>query len=202
MAKDKKSFIAYVNWKTTFEALPDDKAGQLAKHLFRYVADENPQTDDILINAVFANIKEQLKQDLIKWKETSLQRADVGRIGGIKSGEARRRKANNNEANEANEAIALKTKQNEHDNDIDIDNDIEKKKNNNYIESGHLSITWDEMNKLIDEFGETKATDVVNRVLNYRKNSKYKSLYLTALNWLKKDQEEKRTIGLKPKLAI
>lgn len=71
MAENKKSFTAYCDWNTTFNSLPDDKAGQLIKHLFAYVNDENPVTDDLLINAVFANIKATLKRDLIKWKEKS-----------------------------------------------------------------------------------------------------------------------------------
>lgn len=71
MAENKKSFTAYCDWNTTFNSLPDEKAGQLIKHLFAYVNDENPITDDLLINAVFANIKATLKRDLIKWKEKS-----------------------------------------------------------------------------------------------------------------------------------
>jgi uncharacterized phage protein (TIGR02220 family) len=71
MAENKKSFTAYCDWNETFNSLPDEKAGQLIKHLFAYVNDENPVTDDLLINAVFANIKATLKRDLIKWKEKS-----------------------------------------------------------------------------------------------------------------------------------
>ena len=71
MAENKKSFTAYCDWNTTFNSLPDEKAGQLIKHLFAYVNDEEPITDDLLINAVFANIKATLKRDLIKWKEKS-----------------------------------------------------------------------------------------------------------------------------------
>lgn len=81
MAEGKKSFTAYCDWKETFDSLPDDKAGQLIKHLFAYVNDENPQTDDILIKAVFAQIKATLKRDLKKWetkreqnKENALKR--------------------------------------------------------------------------------------------------------------------------------
>jgi hypothetical protein len=92
MAQDKKSFIAYVDWKETFDSLPDDKAGQLVKHLFAYVNDENPCSDDILINAVFANIKHQLKRDLKIWENTRKVRAEVGKLGGINSGESRRSK--------------------------------------------------------------------------------------------------------------
>lgn len=66
-----------------------------------------------------------------------------------------------------------------------------KRKPSIYIESGHLSITWEEMNKLIDQFGDERAKEKVNAVLNWSKNSKCKSLYLTALNWLNKDEKNK-----------
>lgn len=89
MAQDKKSFIAYSDWKETFDALPDDKAGQLIKHIFAYVNDEDPKTDDILINAVFVNIKNTLKRDLKKWETQYNQRVSAGR----KSAEIRRRNA-------------------------------------------------------------------------------------------------------------
>jgi len=71
MAENKKSFTAYCDWNTTFNSLPDDKAGQLIKHLLSYVNDENPETNDLLINAVFASIKATLKRDLIKWEAKS-----------------------------------------------------------------------------------------------------------------------------------
>ena len=40
--KNKKSFLLYADWKETFETLSDDKAGELIKHIFAYVNDENP----------------------------------------------------------------------------------------------------------------------------------------------------------------
>jgi len=79
----------------------------------------------------------------------------------------------------------------------------ERKKEDIYISSGHLLITWDDFNKLIDEFGEEKSDEYVRKVLNYRKNSKYKSLYLTALNWLRRDKKEaEQKKSQKSKLAI
>ena len=110
--RNKKSFIAYVDWGETFDALPDDKAGQLVKHLFAYVNDKNPVTDDILINAVFTNIKLQLKRDLKKWEDISVQRTEIGRLGGIKSGEARQSKSKQTKQLVKKRS---KTKQNEHD---------------------------------------------------------------------------------------
>lgn len=79
MATDKKSFIFYCDWKETFSALPLDKAGLLINHLLAYVNEENPQTDDILINAVFANIKQTLKRDLKKYDLIREKRINAGK---------------------------------------------------------------------------------------------------------------------------
>lgn len=89
MAENKKSFIAYSDWKETFDSLPDEYAGKLIKHIFSYVNDENPTTDDFVINSVFANIKNTLKRDLDKWDKQISQRSEAGK----KSAEARARKA-------------------------------------------------------------------------------------------------------------
>lgn len=89
MAQGKKSFIAYVDWKDTFDALPDEKAGQLIKFIYAYVNDENPKTDDVLINAVFANIRNTLKRDLKKWDKQHQQRVKAGK----RSAEVRKRNA-------------------------------------------------------------------------------------------------------------
>ena len=45
MAKDKKSFILYMDQRGIFEKLNDQEAGQLIKHIFSYCADENPEAD-------------------------------------------------------------------------------------------------------------------------------------------------------------
>jgi len=89
MATGKKSFIFYSNWVDTFNTLPDEKAGQLIKHILAYVNDENPHSDDLLINAVFANIKNILKSDLEKWEQQQQQRIEAGK----KSAEIRKRNA-------------------------------------------------------------------------------------------------------------
>lgn len=68
MAQGKKSFTAYCDWLETFEALEDDQAGKLVKHLFRYVNDQDPEPPDPMTKAVFAQIKATLKRDLAKWE--------------------------------------------------------------------------------------------------------------------------------------
>jgi len=79
MAEDKKSFVAYADWKETFDKLPDEIAGKLIKHIFAYVNDENPISNDFIIDAVFSNIKNTLKRDLKKWELQLEQRRNAGK---------------------------------------------------------------------------------------------------------------------------
>lgn len=90
MAQGKKSFVAYADWKEIFDELPNDQAGELIKHIFSYVNDENPNTDSVLIRAVFANIKSTLKRDLDKWESQLEQRRKAGK----RSAEIRSAKTN------------------------------------------------------------------------------------------------------------
>lgn len=69
MAKGKNTFNLYTDMIGVFEKLPDEKAGQLIKHIFRYVNDQNPETDDLILGIAFEPIKQKLKRDLVKWEE-------------------------------------------------------------------------------------------------------------------------------------
>ena len=42
-------------------------------------------------------------------------------------------------------------------------------------------------------YSESKIGDIFSRIQNYKNNSKYKSLYLTALNWLKDEKDKTET---------
>ena len=79
MATGKKSFIAYADWKNTFDELENEDAGALIKHIFAYVNDEEPKSESVLIRAIFANIKATLKRDLDKWDTQLLQRSEAGK---------------------------------------------------------------------------------------------------------------------------
>jgi len=80
MAENKKSFILYCDQKNVIDMLPDDIAGKLLKHIFSYVNDENPTSDDLLIKLAFEPIKMQLKRDLIKFEDIKLKRSDAGKL--------------------------------------------------------------------------------------------------------------------------
>jgi hypothetical protein len=88
MAENKKGFILYADQKELFSQLPDEIAGKLIKHIMAYVNDENPISDDILINIAFTPIKLQLKRDLVKFEETKASRSVAGKIGAEKRWQA------------------------------------------------------------------------------------------------------------------
>lgn len=191
MAKDKKTVIVYVDWISTFKKLEDAEAGKLIKHFFEYVNDLEPEAPDRLTELLFEPIKTILKRDLIKYEAI--------RVKNKENADKRWQEYN------ATACDRIPTDANYADNDIDNGIDKNKKEEDIYISGGHLFITWGEMNKLINQYGEVMASDMVTRVLNYRKNAKYKSLYLTAISWIQKEIKEnnaKLESNKHPKLAI
>jgi hypothetical protein len=82
MAKDKKSFIMYADQQGVFKQLPDDVAGRLIKHIFSYVNDENPCTEELIINIAFEPIKQSLKRDLKRWEDYIEKQSLNGKKGG------------------------------------------------------------------------------------------------------------------------
>jgi hypothetical protein len=69
------------------------------------------------------------------------------------------------------------------------ENEIE---NNTIVHSFlHLSINQTELDKLKEKYTEEDIFDCFDKIENYKDNKKYKSLYLTANIWLKKDYKEK-----------
>jgi len=75
----KKSFIAYSDWRDTFNELTDEDAGKLVKHIFAYVNDEKPTTDSVIIRAVFAQMKNAIDRDREKWEKQIEQRSKAGK---------------------------------------------------------------------------------------------------------------------------
>ena len=74
--------------------------------------------------------------------------------------------------------------------ETELDKCIIKDENNNiYMKRDHLSISESQYKKLAREFGENETTETIYKVLNYKNNKKYSSLYLTAFNWLRRDRD-------------
>jgi hypothetical protein len=82
MATNKNSFVLYTDIIETVKQLDNEKAGELFKHILSYVNDENPVTDDVIINLVFTPIKLSLKRDLKKYDKYIKKQSENGKKGG------------------------------------------------------------------------------------------------------------------------
>lgn len=168
MAKGKKSFILYADQKALFEQMPNEKAGELIKFIFSYVNDENPVTDDLLINLAFTPIKQQFKRDLENWNKIKEGRSKAGKA----SAEARRNKKQQSLTNSTSVNNVQQTSTNLTVNDnvnVNVNvNDINKKKRFNFrkalIELGandNLVTEWLKVRK------DKKATNTETALNNF-----------------------------------
>jgi hypothetical protein len=193
MAKDKKSFILYSDAIHTVEKLSDTDAGQLLKHLLRYVNDQNPTTDNPLVEIAFEPIKQQLKRDLVKFEDVKVKRSEAGKAGATKRWQDI---ANANKGIQTIANIAV----NDNDNVNVISKDI-------YRSFAHLSISNSDIEKLLDKYSINEIDEVLDSIENFKGNKKYTSLYLTANKWLSKNKkstevEEPKELLLARKLGL
>ena len=135
MADNKNSFLVYAaDIKETLDGLTDDQVAALFRGMVDYqITGIAPEFSGVLKFA-FIPIRQQMDRDNTKWEQTKAKRAESGRRGGIRSGEVRREKAEN-EANEASASKSKQTKQNEANEAVNVNVNV----NDNVNVNGNVS---------------------------------------------------------------
>lgn len=196
MAKAKKTFIFYNDWKDYVDEMNPEEAWIFLKAILSYQNWDPPQIEWGL-KFIRWRIKKQLDEDNQKREEEIEKR----RIAGKNWGLARARNLKQNEASASNSKQVLKkdekSKQiqaeNDNENDNDNDNeDIKGEKKEKYKDFVFLSPS--EFQTLKELLGEWNLENYIEDLNNYlgQKWKKYKSHYYTIRNWRKRDNETKK----------
>ena len=178
MAENKKGFLLYCDLIHTVEKLDDEQAGKLFKHVLEYVNDFNPITEDLLTQVCFEPIKQSLKRDLKKWEKQQEQRIAAGK----KSAQVRKQNSTLVNARSISSTVS---------------GSVSVKEKDIYRSFAHLSMSLTEFNKLEIEYTKQQIDGVIDAIENFKNNKKYKSLYLTSKNWLKKEETKQEIQTLK-----
>tara|TARA_Y100001973_G_scaffold101336_1_gene164256 strand:+ start:1557 stop:2123 length:567 start_codon:yes stop_codon:yes gene_type:complete len=160
------SFIFYRSFFEATKPLETEQKAQLFEAICRYSLNQEEINLDSICKAMFSLIKPQLDANFNKYK------------AGKKSAEAKQ-KANRK---------ATKRKQKANKPTTNVNDNVNDNVNENiYRKFAHLQININDYNKLISEYDKQQVNDILDQIENYKGNTKYKNLYLTAKNWLKRD---------------
>lgn len=107
MAIDKKSFVLYSDLIYTVQKMKPEDAGELFLHILKYVNDDDPVTENMVVDLTFEPVKQQLKRDLKKYETIKEKRSEAGK----KSAEKRAKEKLKNEQKETNSTSVESVKQ-------------------------------------------------------------------------------------------
>jgi hypothetical protein len=181
MAKEKNSFLLYCDIIHTVEKLKDEDAGALLKHILRYVNDENPETDNAIVEIAFEPIRQSLKRDLIKYEGIRTRNSENAKKRWNATASERIPKIPNDTKNADSDSVS----------DSVISKDI-------YRAFAQLSISNQEVEKLLEKYSIEEIDEVLDSIENFKGNKKYTSLYLTATKWLAKNKPKKQEMIYDP----
>jgi hypothetical protein len=177
----KTGFILHLDSLSVLDELTNEQAGILFKAIRDYNLGKEPELD-FAMRMAFIPFKNQFERDLEKYNNTCERNRNNGSKGGRPKKPTETQKT---------QVVFEKPKK------ADNKNDNDNNKENIYRAFKHLSISIEEFNKLCIDYTKQQVDDILDQIENYSQNKKFSSLYLTAKNWLNRNQP-KQTEGISP----
>lgn len=164
--------LCCIYWNKNCSISRQDAKFELSEESYKLLHNANilKISDDGFIQIEF------LDQQFEKISETSIKNSNAGKLSGI----ARRNKKGTTVERPLNDRLTTVERNTNESEQIKI-----KNKKDIYREFDHLSITLSDYQKLCSIWETEEVIQVIDSIENYKNNTKYKSLYLTARSWLK-----------------
>ena len=184
------SFIFYRSFFEATKSLTTEQAADLYYAICSYALDRKELELAPVQKALFSLIKPQLDANHKRYLN-GLKGANSGKKGG-RPKTPKKPQRNPKKTPNVNDNV----------------NDNVNVNENIYRKFAHLYINLNDYEKLVNEYGSEKVIDILDQIENYKGNTKYKNLYLTAKNWLKRDNlntqknEKKRASDFDTKRAF
>ena len=163
------SFIFYRSFFEATKTLTTEQAADLYYAICSYALDRKELELEPVQKALFSLIKPQLDANHKRYL-SGLKGANSGKKGGRPKTP---KKPQRNPKKTPNVNV-----------NVNVNDNVNE---NIYRKFAHLQINLDDYEKLVNEYGSEKVIDIIDQIENYKGNTKYKNLYLTAKNWLKRD---------------
>jgi hypothetical protein len=170
----RNSFIFYRSFFEATKPLNQEQKAELFNAICVYSLDQETPTLDPICTAMFSLIKPQLDANYNKFK------------AGKKSAEIKQNA--NRKPTEKEQSVNRPTTNV----NVNVNDNVNvKEKVKAHTAFKHLKLSINEFDRLTAKSGETAVLEILEQIENFKGNTKYTSLYLTAKQWLKRRENDK-----------